>query len=55
MQLFEQRFRDTVSPTKMTVWKNVEKYKTEGLALNLNIDRSCHRRTERTQENINLL
>ena len=34
--------------------KNVEKYKTEGSNLNLNKDRSCRRRTERTQININL-
>ena len=48
-QLFEQRFQDRVSPTKITIWKNVIKYKTEGSSLNLNKDR---RRTERTQENI---
>ena len=29
-QLFEQRSRDRVSPTKMTIWKNVKMYKTEG-------------------------
>ena len=26
-QLFEQRIRDRVSPTKMTIWKNIKKYK----------------------------
>ena len=35
--------------------KNVKKYETEGLSLNLNKDRSGCRRTERTQENINIL
>ena len=54
-QLFEQRFRDKVLLIKMTIWKNVEKYKTEESRLNLNKDRSGCRRTERTQENINLL
>ena len=54
-QLFEQRFRNRVSPTKMTIWKNVKKYKTEESSLNRNKDHSGSRRTERTQENINLL
>ena len=51
-QLFEQRFRDRVSPIKMTIWKNVEKHKTQRSNLNLSKDR---RRTVRTQENTNLL
>ena len=55
LQLFEHCLRDRVSPTKMTFWKNVEKYKTETSSLDLNKYRSCRRRTERTQENINLL
>ena len=38
-QLFEQRFRDGVSPTEMTIWKIVKKYKTERLSINLNKDR----------------
>ena len=54
-QLLEQRFRDRDSPTKMIIWKNVEKYKTEGSSLDLNKDRSGCRRTERTQKNVNLL
>ena len=29
-QLFEQRFRDRISPTEMAIWKYVKKYKTEG-------------------------
>ena len=28
-QFFEQRFRDRVLPTKMTIWKNAKKYKIE--------------------------
>ena len=39
----------------MTIWKDVIKLKTEGSRLSLNKDRSSCRRTERTQENINLL
>ena len=39
----------------MTIWKNVKKYKTEVSSLNLNKDRSDRKRTEPTQENINLL
>ena len=50
-----QLFRDKVLPTKLTIWKNVKKYKTEGSTLNLNKDRAARRRTERTQENIKLL
>ena len=42
-QLFEQRFRDRASPTKITIWKNVKKYKTEG---------SGHRRTKRTPKRL---
>ena len=52
-QLFEQRFRDRVSPTKMTICKNVKKYNTEGSSLNLNKYRSGRGRTERTKENTN--
>ena len=54
-QLFERRFRDRVLPTKMTIWKNVKKYRTEGSSLNVNKDRSGGRRTDHTQENINLI
>ena len=54
-QLFEQRFRDGVSPTIRTIWKNVKKYKTERSTLNLNKNSSGCRRTERTQKSVNLL
>ena len=39
-QLFEQHFRNRVSPTKMSFWKNVKKYKTVGSSLYRNKDRS---------------
>ena len=54
-QLFEQHFRDRVLTTNMTIQKNVRKYKTEGSSLNLSKDHSGRRRTECTQEKINLL
>ena len=44
-----------VSPTKMIIRKYVKKYKTEGSSLNLYKARSGRKRTEPTQENINLL
>ena len=45
-RLFEQRFRDRVSQTKMTIWKIVMKYMTEGSSIYLNKDRSGRKRTE---------
>ena len=32
-QFFEQHFRDRVSPTKINIWKDVRKYKTERSSL----------------------
>ena len=51
----EQRFRERVSSTKITNWKNITKYKTLKSSLNLNRDCSGCRRTKRIQENIILL
>ena len=45
----EQR---TFSPTTITMWRNVLKYKTEGSSLNLNKDRSGRRKTECSQEKL---
>ena len=39
----------------MTIWQKGKKHKTEESSLNLNKDRSGRRKTERSQENINLL
>ena len=39
-QLFEQLFRDRVSLTNMTNWRNLKKFKGEGSSLHLNNDRS---------------
>lgn len=52
-QDFEQRFPERASPTKKTIWTNVNKFKNEGTTSNLNRERSGCRRTERTRENIN--
>ena len=38
----------------MIIWKKVKKYKTKRSNLNLNKERLDRKRTERTQENINL-
>ena len=54
-QDFEQGFPERASPTKKTIWTNVNKFKTEGTTSNLNRERSGCRRTERTTENINLV
>ena len=53
-QLFERRFPDSVSSAKMMSWKNDKKYKTKGSSRNLSRNGSGRRRTERTQEDINL-
>ena len=54
-QLFEQHFRDSVSPTNRTIWKNAKKNKIEGSSLHLLKDRSGCRITELTHGNMNLL
>ena len=47
---FEIKFHQLKYPFE----KNVKKYKTEGSSFNSNKDRSGRRKTERTQEDINL-
>ena len=54
-RLFGQVFWHRVSSNKIPISKNAKKYKTEGCSLNLNKDRAGRRRTEHTQEIINLL
>ena len=53
--LFEQCFRDRVSPFKITIRKNVKKDKTARSYLHQNKDRSGRKRTEHLLKNINLL
>ena len=52
VQCFEDRFPERDYPTKMTIWRNVSKYKTEGTSLNPNKGRSGRRRTGRSDENV---
>ncbi|KAF2358962.1 Protein of unknown function DUF4817 [Trinorchestia longiramus] len=40
-ELFQERFPERNSPSKVTIWKNVRKYKTEGTSLNLNKDEAA--------------
>ncbi|KAF2369146.1 Protein of unknown function DUF4817 [Trinorchestia longiramus] len=49
---FEQRFPERSSPTKKTVWKTVNKFRTHGTVSNLNKENSGRLKTLRTNENI---
>ncbi|KAF2361138.1 Protein of unknown function DUF4817 [Trinorchestia longiramus] len=49
---FEQRFPERSSPTKKTVWKTVNKFRTHGTNSNLNKGNSGRLKTARTNENI---
>ncbi|KAF2346763.1 Protein of unknown function DUF4817 [Trinorchestia longiramus] len=54
-ELFQERFPERNSPSKLTIWKNVRKYKTEGTSLNLNKGRSGRKSTERAPENVEIV
>ncbi|KAF2356955.1 Protein of unknown function DUF4817 [Trinorchestia longiramus] len=54
-ELFQERFPERNSPLKVTIWKNVTKYKTEGTSLNLNKGRSGRKNTERAPENVEIV
>ncbi|KAF2347713.1 Protein of unknown function DUF4817 [Trinorchestia longiramus] len=54
-ELFQECFPERNSPSKVTIWKNVRKYKTEGTSLNLNKGRSGRRSTERAPENVEIV
>ena len=49
-QLFEQHFRNGVSPTKLTIWKDIKKYKTERSSININNDCSDRKSTTYTEK-----
>ncbi|KAF2360814.1 Protein of unknown function DUF4817 [Trinorchestia longiramus] len=55
IQSFQEPFSERQSPTKMTIWKNGTRYRTEGTRLNLNKGRSGRRRTERSEENVRIV
>ncbi|KAF2362565.1 Protein of unknown function DUF4817 [Trinorchestia longiramus] len=54
-ELFQERFPERNSPSKVTIWKNVRKSKTEGTSLNLNKGRSGCKSTERAPENVEIV
>ncbi|KAF2355758.1 Protein of unknown function DUF4817 [Trinorchestia longiramus] len=54
-ELFQERFPESFSPSKVTIWKDVRKYKTEGTSRNLNKDRSGRKSTERATENVEIV
>ncbi|KAF2351096.1 Protein of unknown function DUF4817 [Trinorchestia longiramus] len=56
IQSFQEYFPERQSPTKMTIWRNVTRYRTEGTSLNLNKGRSGRKRTsERSEENVRIV
>ncbi|KAF2343228.1 Protein of unknown function DUF4817 [Trinorchestia longiramus] len=52
IQSFQEYFPERQSPTKMTNWRNVTRYRTKGTSLNLNKSRSGRKRTGRSEENV---
>ncbi|KAF2366106.1 Protein of unknown function DUF4817 [Trinorchestia longiramus] len=55
IQSFQEHFPERQSPTKMTIWRNVTRYRTEGTSLNLNKGRSGRKRTGRSEENVRIV
>ncbi|KAF2351868.1 Protein of unknown function DUF4817 [Trinorchestia longiramus] len=55
IESFQEHFPERQSPTQMTIWKNVTRYKTEGTSLNLNKGRSRLKRTGRSEENVRIV
>ncbi|KAF2358351.1 Protein of unknown function DUF4817 [Trinorchestia longiramus] len=52
IQSFQEHFPERQSPTKMTIWRNVTRYRTEGTSLNLKKGLSGRKRTGRSEENV---
>ncbi|KAF2363288.1 Protein of unknown function DUF4817 [Trinorchestia longiramus] len=55
IQSFQEHFPERQSPTKMTIWRNVTRYRTKGASLNLNKGRSGRKRTGRSEENVRIV
>ncbi|KAF2360075.1 Protein of unknown function DUF4817 [Trinorchestia longiramus] len=55
IQSFQEHFPERQSPTKMTIWRNGTRYRTEGTSLNLNKGRSGRKRTGRSEENVRIV
>ncbi|KAF2365785.1 Protein of unknown function DUF4817 [Trinorchestia longiramus] len=55
IQSFQENFPERQSPTKMTIRRNVTRYRTERTSLNLNEGRSGRKRTGRSEENVRIV
>ncbi|KAF2368107.1 Protein of unknown function DUF4817 [Trinorchestia longiramus] len=55
IQSFQKHFPERQSPTKMTIWRNGTRNRTDGTSLNLNKGRSGRKRTGRSEENIRIV
>ncbi|KAF2355747.1 Protein of unknown function DUF4817 [Trinorchestia longiramus] len=55
IQSFQEHFPERQSPTKMTIWRNFTRYRTEGTSLNLNKGRSGRKRTGRSEEYVRIV
>ncbi|KAF2368177.1 Protein of unknown function DUF4817 [Trinorchestia longiramus] len=55
IQSFQEHFPERQSPTKMTIWRNVTRYRTEGTSLNLNKGRSGRKKPGRSEENVRIV
>ncbi|KAF2365588.1 Protein of unknown function DUF4817 [Trinorchestia longiramus] len=55
IQSFQEHFPERQSPTKMIIWRNVTRYKTEETSLDLNKGRSGRKRTRRSEENVRIV
>ncbi|KAF2349753.1 Protein of unknown function DUF4817 [Trinorchestia longiramus] len=55
IQSYQEHFPERQSPTKMTIWRKVTRYRTEGTSLNLNKVRSGRKRTGRSEENVRIV
>ncbi|KAF2352056.1 Protein of unknown function DUF4817 [Trinorchestia longiramus] len=55
IQSFQEHFPERQSPAKMIIWRNVTRYRTEGISLNLNESRSGRKRTGQSEENVRIV
>ncbi|KAF2345622.1 Protein of unknown function DUF4817 [Trinorchestia longiramus] len=55
IQSFQEHLPERQSPTKMTIWRNFTRYRSEATSLNLNKGRSGRKRTGRSEENVRIV
>ncbi|KAF2356864.1 Protein of unknown function DUF4817 [Trinorchestia longiramus] len=55
IQSFQEHFTERQFPTKMTVWRNVTRYRTEGTSLDFNKGRSGRKITGRSEKNVRIV